>query len=65
MDFVNEYRLEVSCQMLLTTELNITEIGIACGFNHLSYFSKMFREKYGYTPREYREKHRRTDTDAL
>lgn len=55
MDFVNEYRLEMSCQMLLTTELNITEICTACGFNHLSYFSKMFREKFGKTPREYRK----------
>ena len=54
MDFVNEYRLEVSCQMLLATDLNITEICIACGFNHSSYFSKMFKEKYGCTPKEYR-----------
>lgn len=55
MDFVNAYRLECSQHLLLTTSLNITDICIACGFNHLSYFSKQFQLKYGCTPREYRK----------
>lgn len=55
MDFVNAYRLEYGQHLLQTTDLNITEICMACGFNHPSYFSKQFRIKYGCTPREYRE----------
>lgn len=58
MEFVNAYRLECSERLLATTDLEVTEIGISCGFNHLSYFSKLFREKYGCTPRNYRNKHK-------
>lgn len=56
MDFVNAYRLECSQHLLSTTDLNITEICTASGFNHLSYFSKQFQIKYGCTPRSYRKK---------
>ena len=54
-DFLNAYRLKVSCSLLARTDKRVTEIALACGFNHLSYFSKIFCEMYGCTPREYRE----------
>lgn len=54
-DFLNAYRLKVSCSLLASTDKSITEIALACGFNHLSYFSKYFAENYGCTPREYRK----------
>lgn len=57
-DFLNGYRLEVSCSLLKTTALTITEIATACGFNHLSYFSKFFSKIYGCTPNEFRKRHR-------
>ena len=56
-DFLNTYRLKISCRFLCTTQKSITEIAILCGFNHLSYFSKYFMECYGCTPREYRTLH--------
>ena len=56
-DFLNSYRLKISCQLLCTTQKSITEIAMLCGFNHLSYFSKYFMECYGCTPREYRVLH--------
>lgn len=55
-DFLNAYRLEVSRNLLKDTTYSITQIAVSCGFNHLSYFSKMFVNKYGYTPSEYRKK---------
>lgn len=54
-DFLREYRLRMSCSLLDTTEKSVTEIAFACGFNHLSYFSKCFYQHYGCTPREYRK----------
>ncbi len=54
-DFLNAYRLEVSRNLLKDTAYSITLIAVSCGFNHLSYFSKMFADKYGCTPREYRK----------
>lgn len=56
-DFLNAYRLKVSCNLLTNTENSITEIALACGFNHLSYFSKMFFDTFGCTPSEYRDSH--------
>lgn len=56
-DFLNHYRLEVSCSLLKTTALTITEIATACGFNHLSYYSKFFSKSYGCTPNEFRKQH--------
>lgn len=54
-DFVNSYRLEKSCQMLRNTVQSITEIALRCGFNHSSYYTKLFSRKYGCTPSEYRK----------
>lgn len=54
MEFVNSYRLEKSRKLLLTTQLKVTDICMACGFNHLSYFTKQFTKRYGCTPRELR-----------
>ena len=54
MDFLNTYRLKTSCSLLRNTEKNITKIAFSCGFNHLSYFSKLFIKNFGCTPREYR-----------
>lgn len=55
MDFVNSYRLECSQQLLENTALSITDICLACGFNHQSYFTKQFRLKYHCTPKNYRK----------
>lgn len=61
-DFLNDYRLRVSCNLLSNTGLSITEIALSCGFDHLSYFSKMFKETFGCTPKEYRKRHGATET---
>lgn len=53
-DFLNKYRLEVSRYLLLNSKSSITEIALSCGFNHLSYFSKLFLREYKCTPTKYR-----------
>lgn len=55
-DFVNSYRLEKSCLELRNTTRSITEIALDCGFNHPSYFARIFSGKYGCTPSAYRKK---------
>lgn len=55
-DFLNHYRLKVSCNLLKKQELNVTQVAIACGFNHLSYYSKLFYRNFGCTPSEYRRR---------
>lgn len=53
--FVNEFRINLACQLLRETELTILAISQECGFNNLSHFNKQFKEITGSTPSEYRE----------
>ena len=52
---VNKYmqhkKLEAAKEMLMTTEKNISEIVTSIGLNNRSYFSKIFKEKYGVNPK--------------
>lgn len=54
-DFLNHYRLEVSCHLLHTTALPIIKVANACGFNHSSYYAKLFYRQYACTPLQYRK----------
>lgn len=56
-DFMNSYRLEMSRRLLENTDSSVTQIALSCGFNHLSYFSKIFLREFGCTPTEYRREH--------
>lgn len=53
-EYLIEFRLERARQLLRETNLPITEIALSTGFNDGTYFGKVFREKYGLSPREYR-----------
>lgn len=52
-DYVNYYRIECASEQLSTTDSSITEIAINCGFNDMSYFSKLFKRYKGVSPRQY------------
>ncbi len=49
-DALIRYRLQVAHRMLHDETLTIQEIGYACGFNSVNYFSRQFKQLYGYTP---------------
>ena len=53
MDFVNRQRIEHACDELASTTDSVTDIALACGFNDLSYFIKIFKRYMGVTPRAY------------
>lgn len=53
-DFVNNLRCEKARAMLAQGELSVSEIASLCGFNGASYFSRVFYESAGLTPKEYR-----------
>ena len=40
----NDYRIEKASLQLASSDMNITEIAYACGFNDLSYFIKTFKD---------------------
>ena len=54
-DFVNEYRINQACKMLLEGE-SIVDICFRCGFNNISYFGRVFKQIKGINPSEFRRK---------
>lgn len=55
--YLLDFRLRKACDLLLTSHISVTEIALACGFSNGSYFTSMFRQKFGVTPRSYRISH--------
>lgn len=53
-DYLNSYRIDKAAQMLLETEMFISEICFSCGFNNISNFNLVFRKLMKCTPNEYR-----------
>ena len=54
---IKECRLYVAKDLLLKTKKTIDEIVFEAGFSYKVTFFKVFREKYGCTPKEFRTKH--------
>ncbi|WBW94954.1 helix-turn-helix domain-containing protein [Oceanirhabdus sp. W0125-5] len=50
-------RLEKAANLLLRSQMNVTEISEATGFNYTYYFTKKFKSFYGMTPTQYRKTH--------
>ncbi|MFN4761750.1 helix-turn-helix domain-containing protein [Gillisia sp. Q332] len=49
--YIQHKKLEAAKEMLMASEKNISEIVLAIGLNNRSYFSKIFKEKYGVNPK--------------
>lgn len=54
--YLNQYRVQRAAELLLSTDLKITEIGGLCGFQEMGWFARTFRKLKGCTPSEYRKK---------
>jgi AraC-like DNA-binding protein len=49
--YVQQVKLDAAKEMLGTSDHNISEIVSLIGLNNRSYFSKIFKEKYGVSPK--------------
>jgi AraC family cel operon transcriptional repressor len=56
--FVNRLRLAEAARLLCNTDRKVLPILLDCGFNNVSHFLALFRERYNCTPRQYRRRHR-------
>lgn len=52
---LSSIRLEKSCMLLVQTDYSMKEISEKLGFSNQYYFSKVFKEKHGMSPSEYRK----------
>ncbi len=56
-EYINHYRLSLAANRLIETDEQIIIIAIDTGFNNISYFNRIFKKRFGVTPREYRNNH--------
>ena len=52
--FLNEFRIALTCKLLIETDLTVSEIGYECGFNSISLLHRLFNRLIKMTPLEYR-----------
>lgn len=52
---MTEKRMQEAKRLLEETNLNVEAISGLCGYRTFHYFSRKFKETYGYTPTQYRE----------
>lgn len=53
-NYINQYRIDSACIILRNQNLKITDAAIACGFDNISYFNRVFHKLIGCTPTQYR-----------
>lgn len=55
-EYTQNKRMEKARHLMENTTLNITEITYRIGINSRSYFSKLFKERYSMSPKQYMQK---------
>lgn len=53
-EYLNQYRVDKSLGLLQNTDLSVTEIALATGFNSASYYAETFRRLQNASPTEFR-----------
>jgi transcriptional regulator GlxA family with amidase domain len=51
---VQAKRLSQAAYLLTHTAMSVMDVGLAVGYENMSYFHRIFQNRYGMTPRKYR-----------
>ncbi|PPQ48591.1 AraC family transcriptional regulator [Paenibacillus peoriae] len=57
LEYLMDYRLDQGRSLLLQTDWSVQQITEETGFSQASYFSKCFKEKFGMSPKNYRQQY--------
>lgn len=55
-EFLKEVRIQRAAQLVETGEFNISQISYMIGMNDPRYFSRCFKQKFGMSPKEYKDR---------
>lgn len=55
--FVHDVRIRQACGLLVSTEMNVSDIALETGYGSYNTFARIFRETKGMTPVAYRKHH--------
>ncbi len=53
-NYINDYRLNSACSLLLQTNMSVKEIAAYVGFDDQLYFSRLFSSRFGISPKKFR-----------
>ena len=53
-ELIQQKRMQQAAFLLRSTDMPVSEVGNAVGYDNLSYFHKIFRKQYGVSPKKYR-----------
>ena len=56
-NYIAEHKLRVARELLISTDMDVAQIGERLGYTHPSSFIRMFHKVEGITPAQYREEH--------
>lgn len=56
-NYINRVRVNHARELLITSNMPITDIGLNCGFENPSYFSTVFKNYTGYSPRLFKKQY--------
>ncbi|HEX4851120.1 MAG TPA: AraC family transcriptional regulator [Puia sp.] len=56
-NWLKERRLELAHQKLINTNLAVNQVSFECGFEDVSHFIRVFKQKFNHTPFQYRQKY--------
>lgn len=51
--YLRELRLEQAKELLLSREMQVSQVAHTVGYSHLGHFTKAFKRKFGITPKQY------------
>lgn len=54
--YITDFRMEKARYFLTETNMKIVQIGKLCGYENQSYFNRLFKNYFGMTPRQMKEK---------
>ncbi|MBX2875342.1 MAG: helix-turn-helix transcriptional regulator [Saprospiraceae bacterium] len=52
--YIRSIRMRRAKQLLITSELNVSEVGYAVGYENRSHFSQDFKSEFGYPPSHFK-----------
>jgi AraC family transcriptional regulator, exoenzyme S synthesis regulatory protein ExsA len=55
--WLKQRKLDLARHQVLTTDLNVNQIALECGFEDTSHFIRVFKEKHKFTPLQFRQEH--------
>lgn len=54
-NYILDVKVEKAKEMLKGADMTVSEVSLAVGYDNFSYFSKLFKDRTGVSPKEYRE----------